>query len=981
VRSFPHPAAVFAVAFSPDGTRILTGADDGTAILWQTDTGAVVQNFQGHQGAVNGVAFATGGKPLTGGGDGKVILWDAATARPAFTFRNEGGAVHALACSRDGKRLAAGYRDGSAVVWELASRKQLHVLRRHRRQVNAVAFGGPAGEWLVTASSDRKAIVWDVAKGEPLGRPLGEGLVEGHDGSIRAVAFRPDGKRLLTGGADRRAVLWELGDRPFPIRAFQSSVGPVSVLAVGPASGGSVLAGSADRGATWWSVAEGTAAGVEGHEGAVTGAAFSRDGKQAVTGSLDGRVHLWDVARRSSKPLQMPEVRFEVLAVALRGDGGAVLAGGRDGRILLWETGADTPPRVLGRHDGAVNAVAFSEDGKRAFSASNDRTAIAWDIADGKCLTRFEEHRWEVRTLALSRDGRRLVTGDADGQVVLWDAVAGNKVRTLSRQPARVNAVALSGDGRWILVGSAQTASLWDAESGERVRTFEGHAGEVRAVAFSPDDRRVLTGSEDGTVRLWDAAVGDDQSRGEEVARLLSLHGGRDWLVLTPEGLFDGSEGGRNKVQFRLAGAVAPVDRYFKALYRPCLLQDLWQGERPLPEVDLAAKRPPTVRFLSPSSGETVSDSQITVEVEAHDGGDGIKDVWLYKLVGSEPFPILATGPAHRKDGVVRRSFVVALTQGENRLKARTTTRDESCDGAPAFLSLTYEKPVPTPPAPKLYLLAVGISNYADQRLNKGVQFAAQDAEAMTDVFWKRGPGRLYHPDSRKWLLLNHKATRAGIEAALEEIKAKAQSEDVLVVFLAGHGELGHGEVAAKRYFFIPHEFQPGSAEAVERQGLSWEKLEEYLTQTGVRKQVVVLDTCHSGAALERKSKKGGASPEEKALKSAIVALHRQNGAYAVAAARADEKAFEFETLKHGRLTYTLLAGLGAVADGPLAQRGNEALRDKDGMIDVLEWVLFASKQVPALCRVDNVHPQTPVFKVTGSTPFPLLPATDPSER
>src|SRR5206468_2461103 len=108
--------------------------------------------------------------------------------------------------------------------------------------------------------------------------------------------------------------------------------------------------------------------------------------------------------------------------------------------------------------------------------------------------------------------------------------------------------------------------------TGARLRELKGHADWVTSVTFSPDGRRLLTGSRDGTTCLWDVATG------EELARLLSLDEGKDWMVVTPDGLFDGSAGGRQLVAYRIGGALTlvPVDRFFQDFYRPGLLAALF---------------------------------------------------------------------------------------------------------------------------------------------------------------------------------------------------------------------------------------------------------------------------------------------------------------------------------------------------------------------------------------------------------------------
>src|SRR5204862_1732683 len=103
------------------------------------------------------------------------------------------------------------------------------------------------------------------------------------------------------------------------------------------------------------------------------------------------------------------------------------------------------------------------------------------------------------------------------------------------------------------------------------------------------------------------------------------------WLVCTPEGLFDGSAGGRNLVSYRVGGGlnVVPVDRFFKDFYRPGLLASVIKGENPKPEVDFASQTPPKVHITSPKAGGDVDDATVEVVVEAEDQGGGVQVPWL----------------------------------------------------------------------------------------------------------------------------------------------------------------------------------------------------------------------------------------------------------------------------------------------------------------------------------------------------------------
>jgi WD40 repeat protein len=207
-----------------------------------------------------------------------------------------------------------------------------------------------------------------------------------------------------------------------------------------------------------------------------------------------------------------------------------------------------------------------------------DKTTILWETASGKNLQKFEGHKIGVSSVALSADVKLVATGSFDNTAIVWFAATGKRLRTLEGHTKPVLSLALSADGKQVLTGSEdKTAFLWDAFSGRKLRTFQGHTGAIVGVALSPDGKKAWTGSQDGTTRLWEAATG------KELGALLSFVG-NEWLVITPDGHFDGSAGAWEHVEFKVAGSTtifADLDGNLKRkFHRPGLLSALVNGER-----------------------------------------------------------------------------------------------------------------------------------------------------------------------------------------------------------------------------------------------------------------------------------------------------------------------------------------------------------------------------------------------------------------
>jgi TolB-like protein len=228
------------------------------------------------------------------------------------------------------------------------------------------------------------------------------------------------------------------------------------------------------------------------------------------------------------------------------------------------------------------------------------------------------------------------------------------------------------------------------------------------------------------------------------------------------------------------------------------------------------------------------------------------------------------------------------------------------------------------PAASTLWLLSIGVSRY--QQANFDLQFADVDAGAIAAAFQRQAGGALYKV-VRALVLIDDEVTRESILDGLGSFLGQAGPNDVVVIFVAGHGVLDR---ASGSYYFLPF---PATAQNLVSTGLRMSDFDEMvrIVRRRARGVVVMLDTCHAGALQL-------ASPEVVAMDDPAARLSAGDGFFLLAATKPGEQSQEQPALAHGAFTYALLAGLDGAAD-----------TDKDGLLSVADLFSYVAREVPHL--------------------------------
>jgi WD40 repeat protein len=535
-----HEKRINALAFSPDGFRLVTGSDDASARLWNASGKPLGMPALEHDGPVRAAAFSpSSGNLVTASAAGNIRLWNPRGKLLRSIAGHEGVGITTLAFKPDGSRLVSGAVDGTLRIWDAERMSPVsEIIRGHQGAVNTVAFS-PDGELFASGGSDENIHVWDLN-----GKVVG--VVREHEAQVNSLVFRGDGQAIVSGSSDNVVLLAEVEENA---QQFGSLLAPV----------------------------------FKGIDAPVRSVAISPDDKRIVVGSSDETVRTGDWL---SSQIELPHhVGFSAKVISLADDSLTFVAAGwketRGRRQTLqveeWKgTTRFGRPRSLGSYFATgLDDLALSENARVLVLANSTEGVVTWDLDEQEPRPRRAAVEGHVSAFSVNRDGSlvavalsssiRITAGD-DGRLRAEIPVAGRDLRDLAfsddgrvlmgvtetclvawrladarkpgpdgkgAQPSRPSSIDLSATPMLepdekssgcvpaghslVSVGVDQSAGyaaaggkdgtvwVWRLSQGPLDRySFKAHNGRINDLSFRPrNGRAILTSGDDGTVRLW----------------------------------------------------------------------------------------------------------------------------------------------------------------------------------------------------------------------------------------------------------------------------------------------------------------------------------------------------------------------------------------------------------------------------------------------------------------------------------------------
>lgn len=540
----PTPVTAL-VSFDPRGRWLATGTFRGNATLWDLGDIRAPRELDTltNPGGVSSVAFSPDGTAIVTGGTGRSIrVWDVmARERPIYDSERDASTYEyrQLAFSPDGRTLVAGTTGREVARWSVDGSGRLlgqASLTGFDDSVTDVAFSRD-GERIVGVGADSTLRLWNTGDGELL-----EALPGG--AQLSSVAFGSDDRVLATAGKDGVVRLWP---QPGPVLGGHGDTVFINPI---DGSGTKLVAGVGVRGPGLrvWDLADPAAAvsgrvplsGV-GNERVDGAAAITSDGRIVAGGLVSGGFQLWDVSDVNDPVLLSgpnPAVRTLVGSLSFDEAGRILAVSPQDSTdVALWDVSDPTDPKPLSVIEVGDNPVvlAISPDGSTLAVPTVGDVVELWNITSPEAPTLrtvlggFEN---DVNVAVFSPDGSVLAAGSADNSIRLWDVADPDVPTQLSRiDGLRAAIFSLNFDPAGTrLVAGVDGVSMWvlnieDPTSPSIYATLTAYGDRVNDADFGADGSVIFGGGPARNIRVW-------QTDPEVVKERICSSGG---MGMTPE--------------------------------------------------------------------------------------------------------------------------------------------------------------------------------------------------------------------------------------------------------------------------------------------------------------------------------------------------------------------------------------------------------------------------------------------------------------
>jgi len=992
LNTYRHDGRVTALAFSPDKSHLLAGTTTGSIYGWKYAGEENHFQFTAHAGGVNDFAISTDGTMLVScGADTVITIWNIGDQSLKTSFSDNYNPFQTIALDPEKPLLYAGDRFGNLLIYNYESEieeyygkilpagiRDITIVKNRKTLLLAGADGSiyNVGTEPVDVKQDVRAFentVFSISVDEELvvatGRdPVSNPQLYAYDNKNSLVIEAQDfiaqdnrnqnfeygiyaharsAKIAAIPNEKNEIVIYDLVERK-ALRTLKGLATPVRTIAFFDDkllfTTGQFI-GKHDLLGLFPMEKQPTAHPID-QLFRLSDHAFSGYSSSGILYSIDP-VKMKISQRKVISPLTS-ETEFEFL---------------EDRNLLVYKY---NERKVYVEHRVTGKKKPLKIDRCRQIKKSKDNSTIAVLTGSNEIklyrsglkpdlLRAFKDQR--IRTFALSEDGNSLAylsenTGRKSIELV--------SVKTKERHSIPLNdtttvdEMMFSPDGRNLFTYARSVGKFnqkedydilcWNVQSRQLMSRLAGHNGFVNHLTFNPTGEWLLSAGMDGTIRFWSV-----KSLSERLLIIPFTNG--QWVALTPEGRFDASPEALPEIHFMFKNERLPLDQMKQHFYEPKLADKiLGYLDKPF-LTDISNNRYtlyPKIEFLSDPNINGV----LAIGLKDLGGGIGRVSVSINNKEAVEDVRELASYDTATDQFTYKIQNHPFLKVGELNLitvEAYNAVGYKISNKRQVYFIDKREKL--TTGTSNLYALIIGISDYAGDELD--LNFAAKDALDFTkalrlgaEEFLGKEKVHIYSLNTTEGAM---QPTVKNIRNAFEEVASQAEPNDILLVYLAGHGmDLEEDE----DFHFLTMEAEKRlvePADSIEKVSISTTELGKMIKRIPALKQLLIVDACHSGNLLNSSFHQQGELNAESI--KALEFLKDRTGTFVLASSEGEDVSYESTILNQGLLTYSLLFGL----KGAGLYEGE--------LIDATNLMNYALRKVPALAE-DIGQSQQPVIKM-----------------
>lgn len=1020
-----HRDMINMVRYMPDGQHVMTAGEDKIIKMWDVNTGIDVQSFTGHEAPVKCITITNDGNTMISGDkDGKILIWNIrGDKKPKKIINGHTDAINVITMMPDESGFMSGGSDKLIKHWDFSTFELIKTVEGLTGEVRAIGIS-PDGMRMVMGaqrSNDvelllldaesgailddalkhykgagaAKALQYAVLSGVAVATSIGKGdvdkdMMDFYVFDYSNIEFMQDGNSVLI---SQNLYL--------PMTAAKDEEDKTGGSMVMIAEFNEDRTQFADvKNLQQWNI-----------DYPKTRALLNED-QTKVIANMKNSIKIYDMETavfpedRKENPNYEPPILKEftgdiewLTSIDMSSDYRTVVSSSEDRSLDLWDINSGRRIRSLEGYVQPALAVEALPDGKHIIVGSKGKNMAIWDLTNGQLVRSFDR-AYDVNHIDVSNDGKYLVTTATDTRFFkLWNIKSGNIIGTFMEKQDDIIWVKFDEDPDYVLAatesGELKRWSIPDKKikknlkedyrdyivknsgNGNKVEFEESsvsvtggvsyddnQSGKITDAVFTIDGKKLITTNEMGEVIIYDNTAGSKTAS-------MALIDDYDYITYTPEYYYTSSKGASKAIAFKAEEEIMPFEQmelrynrpdivaerlgfapkklilsyeaaYNKRLKRLGFTAEEMNSEIHLPRLIIdyrdypLATTEPTFEYRLSAEDNNYKLNRINVY---------INDVPVYGLDGLDI--------SSKNSNSIDQTINVKLSSGLNEI-VTTVVNEKGYESLAQVFEINYDAPYYKP---NLYMVSIGVSKYKES--DKNLAFAAKDANDMINVFENDEVfGKVYSQ-----LLTNEKVTRDNVRE-LKNFFDLAQIDDVIMIFIAGHGVLS----ADYDYYFASHDMDFNNPEGA---GIAYEEIEMLLANSSSRNKLLIMDTCHAGEVdkdevetvkaqttergsqgfrsagdvVQYKENSFGLSNTLELSKSLFGDLRKGTGATVISAAGGVEFAREGLNSDNGLFTYCFIEGI----------KTRRADLNRDRKYTVSEFRKYVSQRVTDLSKGQQV--------------------------